>query len=429
MQRIKFTLLFCLIGISLFAQYVPTPGAPQSQPILLQGATAHLGNGEVIENAYIAFADGKITVAESNAVNINFKTHKIIDVSGKHVYPGLIAMNSSLGLTEIGLVRATRDDREVGILNPNVRSIIAYNTDSEVIPTIRSNGVLQAQIVPKGGRISGQSTLVGLDAWNWEDAAVALDEGVHLNWPRLYARTGWWAEPGTVKKNDKYAEQVREIETFFTEAEAYLRRAPSEDKNLKFEAVKGLFDGTKKLYIHTNGVKGIESGVLFAQKHGVQPVVVGGRDSWLVTDFLKENNVPVVLNTPHSLPQYEDSDIDQPFKTPALLEAAGVTWCFSHGSYWEQRNLPFVAGQAVGFGLDYEAAIKALTATPAAIAGAKNTGLIEVGKDATLIICEGDVLDMRTSIVTQAFYQGREVNLNNKHKMLNEKFGTKYKSE
>jgi len=347
MRLIFCTILSCLFSISSFGQYVPTPAAAQSQAILLKGATAHLGNGDVIENAYIAFADGKLTVVGSAAVATGFNTHKIIDVTGKHVYPGFIAMNSVLGLREIGAVRATNDHQEVGSINSHIRSIIAYNTDSEVVPTVRSNGILLAQITPKGGLVSGQSTLVQFDAWNWEDAIVKADEGIHIKWPAQFTfsrRTG-------AKKNEKQAEQIREIETFLHAALAYTKKDIIDDRNLKFEAVRGLFNGTKKMYIHTNEVKGIEASVLLAKKFDITPVIMGGRDSWLITDFLKKNEVAVVLNSTQSLPRYEDSDIDQPFKTPLLLQNAGVSWCFSHGDYWSQKNLPFIAGQAVAFGL------------------------------------------------------------------------------
>ncbi|MGK0362971.1 MAG: imidazolonepropionase-like amidohydrolase [Saprospiraceae bacterium] len=423
MRLIFCTLLFCCFTFLSFGQYVPTPAATQDQAILLKGATAHLGNGKVIENAYIAFSDGKLTVVEGAAISTNFKTHKVIDVTGKHVYPAFIAMNSVLGLREIGAVRATNDHREVGSINSHIRSIIAYNTDSEVIPTVRSNGVLLAQITPQGGRISGQSTLVQFDAWNWEDAIVKADEGVHVNWPRHFS----YSRRSGAKKNEKYAEQVQEVETFIQAALAYTKKDIIEDRNLKLEAVKGLFDGTKKMYIHTNDVKSIEAGVLFAKRFEITPIIIGGRDSWLITDFLKRNEVAVVLNSTQSLPRYEDSDIDQPFKTPLQLHNAGVSWCFSHGDYWSQKNLPFIAGQAVAFGLPYEDAITALTASPAKIMGAdKQIGTLEAGKQATLIVSEGDVLDMRTSKILHAFIDGREINLSNKHKVLSEKFSKKY---
>lgn len=420
------TALLFLLSASCFAQYVPVPASPQSQPVVVRGATAHLGNGEVIENSVVAFENGKFSVVADDRAKREFPGHRVIDATGKHLYPGFIAPNSTLGLNEIGGVRATHDYNEIGDLNPNIRSIIAYNTDSEVIPTVRAMGVLMAEVAPQGGRISGTSSIVSLDAWNWEDAAYATDIAMHLNWPSATSYS--WREQ-RVTKNEKYGEQLLELESFFKMAQAYHQKVKPETVNLRFEAMKGLFDSSKRLFIHADDVQSIQEGVLFAEKFQLKPVIVGGRDSWMITDFLKSHDVPVVIRSTQSLPGREDEDIDQPFKTPALLQAAGVNWCFSHEEYWQQRNLPFQAGQAITFGLDYEDAIKALTSSTAKIYGIdKKTGTVEAGKEATFFISEGDVLDMRTSRVSSAFIRGRELNLDNKQEMLYRRFQEKYKN-
>ena len=424
-RRLCLLFVCSFFAFHLAAQHVPVPAPVQTQAILIKGATAHLGNGQVIENSLVAFEQGKITYVGNAADKRGFPDHREITASGKHLYPGFIAPNSTLGLSEIGAVRATRDDDELGAINPNIRSIIAYNTDSEIIPTVRSMGVLLAETTPQGGRISGTSSIVQLDAWNWEDAAYATDMGIHLNWPRT---SSWSWRDRRVSKNEKYAEQVQEVEDYFKLAEAYHRNPSPERTNLRFESMNGLFDGNKKLFIHANEVAPIQEAVLMMEKFDMTPVIVGGRDSWMITDFLKKYNVPVIIRSTQSLPGREDADIDQPFKTPAALQAAGLLWCFQHEQYWQQRNLPFQAGQAVGFGLAYEDAIKALTSNTAKILGIdKTVGTIETNKDATLFISEGDVLDMRTSKVTHAFIQGREIDLDNKQEMLYRKFQMKYK--
>ncbi len=421
-----FTVLYTLFfTVESAAQHVPVPAPAQSQAILLIGATAHLGNGEVIENSIVTFEAGKITFVGSSTVKRAFPNHKEITVDGKHLYPGFIAPNTTLGLNEIGAVGATHDYREIGDINPNIRSIIAYNTDSEVIPTVRSMGVLLAETTPQGGRISGTSSIVQLDAWNWEDAAYATDYAIHMNWPSVNSFN--WRER-RMAKNEKYAEQLREIVDYFKLAEAYNQKVENESPNLRFEAMNGLFDGTKKLFIHANDAIAMQDAVLTMEKFNLTPAIVGARDSWMITDFLKEYNVPIVIRSTQSLPAREDADIDQPFKTPAMLQKAGILWCFEHEGYWQQRNLHFQAGQAVGFGLAYEDAIQALTSNTAKIMGIdKTVGSIEVGKDATLFISEGDVLDMRTSKVMHAFIQGREIDLDNKQEMLYRKFQKKYK--
>ncbi|MFK7934694.1 MAG: amidohydrolase family protein [Saprospiraceae bacterium] len=430
-MKFIYTLLLSCIALSLFAQR--TPAARQSQPILITGATIHIGNGQVIENGVIAFEDGSLSiVGDQTAMPTNAEKYQTINASGKHIYPGLIAPNSQLGLVEIGAVRSTRDSREVGNLNPNIRSIIAYNTDSKVTPTIRSNGVLLSQITPQGGRIPGQSSIVELDGWNWEDAAYATDDAIHLNWPGLFRRTGWWGEPGPIKKNDKYAEQVRDVKTFMQEAKAYseMDKSAIKEKNLKFEAMRGLFDGSKNLMIHANLVKTIQEATLLVESMGIQPIFVGGRDSWMITDFLKKHQVEIILAPTQDLPAYEDSDVDQPFKTAGVLQAAGISFAFSGEGSWQQRNLMFQAGQSVGFGLDYEAAISALTLNTAKILNiADKVGSLETGKDATLIVVAGDVLDMRTNKVEQAFIRGKQIDLGNKQKDLYKKFEAKYEAQ
>jgi imidazolonepropionase-like amidohydrolase len=426
-QLIKVSALTVLANCSSFAQSVPVPAPVQTQPILITNATAHLGNGEVIENSYIAFEKGKITFVGNMAAGRGFPGHQIIDATGKHLYPGFIAPDTELGLQEISAVRATADADEIGSLNPNIRSIIAYNTDSEVTPTVRSMGVLLAEVTPSGGRISGQSSIVQLDAWNWQDAAYATDFAIHLNWPNA---TRWnWQESRT-ERNEEYANQLRELNDFFQQAIAYGQSPANKAINLKMEAMQGLFDGTKKLFIHTNAAAGIQEGVLFAERFQLKPTIVGGYDAWLVIDFLKAHDVPIVFTSTHQLPSREDEDIDQPFKTPALLYKAGIKWCFAHGGFWQQRNLPFQAGQAVGFGLPYEEAVRALTGRTAEILGiSKTVGTIEVGKDATLFISDGDALDMRTCKLSRAFIQGRDIVLDNKQEMLYRRYQAKYKAK
>lgn len=425
--------LFCLL-LSTFSSMLsaqnPTPAPVQSGSILIMGATAHLGNGSVIGNSAIGFEGGKLTlVADATLIRIDrTKYTAVYDASGKHVYPGFIAPNTTLGLVEIEAAKATVDYADIGQYNPNLRSLVAYATDSEVIPTVRSNGVLLAQITPQGGTISGSSSVVQLDAWNWEDAMYRMDEGLHLSWPRLRNFGGWETGKPEMKKNNQYEKDVQSLRKFFEEARAYAQQPTPEVKNLRFEAMRGLFEQKTTLYLHCDNAKMIQESVLFAESFGLQKVLVDAADAWLVVDFLKTHNVPVILGKTQSLPAREDEDVDQTFKTAALLQEKGVLFAFSNEGFWRQRDLAFQAGQAVGFGLPKEAAISALTLNTAKILGIDKTcGSLEMGKDATLFISEGDVLDMRTCQVTAAFIQGRTINLDNKHKQLFKRFEQKYK--
>ena len=417
-----------------FAQQTPAP--KQSKTVAIVGATAHLGNGEVIQNSTILFTDGKITTLV-NADEIKIKIGEDVDIiyaEGKHVYPGFIIPNSSLGLVEIDAVRATDDDAEIGGMIPHVRSLIAYNAESKVVESMRPNGVLLGQITPRGGRISGTSSIVQFDAWNWEDAAVKVDDGIHLNWPNSFTRGRWWMgeDPG-LKLNDKYSEQVAEITSFFNQSKAY-EGGDKSMVNLPYQASNGLFDGSKKLYIHVDDEKGITDAINFAKDNKVTSmVIVGGAEAYKVANLLKQHNIPVLLQRVHSRPDSEDDDYDQPYKAAKLLVDAGVLVALENSGDMERmnaRNLPFYAGTTVAHGLTKQQALQLITSNTAKILGIdKDYGTLEVGKSATLFISEGDALDMRTNQLTHAFIDGRSVSLETHQTELWHRYDEKYKSQ
>jgi Amidohydrolase family len=240
---------------------------------------------------------------------------------------------------------------------------------------------------------------------------------------------GWGEGNPQQKKNEQYDKDVQTLHQFFGEAKAYCQATTNEVKNLRFEAMRPIFDKKATLYVHTDAAKTIQESILFAEKYGCKPVLVGGNDAWKMTDFLVSHQLPVILNETQRLPERDDDALDQPFKTPAILQKAGILFAITGIEAWQQRNLPFQAGQAVGYGLDKEAALSAITLNTAKILGIdKSTGSLEIGKDATLFISEGDALDMRTNKVTAAFIQGRSIDLDNKQKQLAKRFGEKYKN-
>lgn len=418
--------VFLVLTSTVLGVSQPTPAPAQTQAILIMNATAHIGNGTVIANSLIGIEGGKIVlVADATVAKIDVAKYPIvIQAAGKHVYPGFIAPLTSLGLVEISAVRSTNDVAETGEMNPHVRSLIAYNTDSRVIPTVRSNGVLLAQITPEGGTISGQSSVVQLDAWNWEDAAYRTDDGIHLNWPNPYSGRG-----SAPKRNEDYPKQVEDLKRYFAEAKAYCAKTSVESKNLRFEAMRGLFDGTKTLYVGVNRARPITEAVMFAKQAGLHIVITGGYDAWQVADLLKAEKVSVILQQTQSLPNGDDADISQSYKNPGLLFKAGVPFASSINGSWQLHNLAFQAGQAVGYGLPYEEAVRSLTLATAIILGIdKTVGSLEIGKDATLFISIGDALDMRTCVIERAFIQGRDISLDNKQKELYRKYKAKYGS-
>ncbi|MGY0392896.1 amidohydrolase family protein [Bizionia sp. KMM 8389] len=429
LKHISILFFMLLVNFQLLAQQ--TPGLKQTKPVAIVGATAHDGTGKIIENSVIIFENGKITAINSSETNTSGMT--VINAKGKHVYPGFIAANSALGLVEVDAVRATDDQKEIGGMIPHVRSIIAYNTESKVVESMRPNGVLMAQVSPKGGRISGTSSIVQLDAWNWEDAAIKTDDGIHVNWPSSFSRGRWWlGEPAGLKPNKNYSQQVNDLGLFIKESQAYLKGS-KQPVNLPFEAMKGLYNGSQKLFIHVNDKKGITDAVYFAKNNDiVQLVIVGGAEAYKVTDVLTQNNIPVLINTPHSLPPNDDADYDTAFKLAKRLTDAQVLTGIQVGNAenFQSRNLPFYAGTCVAYGMDKEEALKLITSNNAKILGIDNlVGTLEVGKDATLFISEGDALDMRNNILTHAFIQGREISLESHQTELWKRYSEKYKNQ
>jgi imidazolonepropionase-like amidohydrolase len=433
MKKLIILLVVCFSN-TLMAQENVYPAKENKGLVFIKNGTVHVGNGQVIENCTIKI-DGSKIVEVGTSVSIPSDGVKVFDAKGKHVYPGLILAASQLGLVEINSVRATVDHTETGTLNPNIRSIVAYNTDSKVINTLKSNGILLANIVPQGGTVSGSSSVVQLDAWNWEDALYNADGGMHINMPSLFFRPSPFAAflglPETRNAADFVKEglaRIEDIKNFFREANAYHKEAAHTAINLKFEATKKLFEKKQKLFVHCDVVKEMLVAVDFAKEFGFDIVIVGGSESWLIADLLKQNNIAVILAQRHSLPTTPDDDIDLPYKSATYLQNAGVLFAINdEDGQTRGRNLPFNAGTAAAYGITKEQALTAITLNAAKILGIENrTGSVEAGKDANIVISEGDILDVRTSIITHAFIQGRQVSLEDKHKQLNERYKYKY---
>jgi imidazolonepropionase-like amidohydrolase len=432
MKKILLHILAAFLIIpAAHAQESVYPAKKQEAPVVILNGTIHVGNGQVLNNTSIEIKDGKIT-AIGNNINADANAIKV-DAKGKHVYPGLILANSDLGLIEVNSVRATADVQEIGEFNPSVRSLVAYNTDSKVINTLKTNGITHANIVPQGGTISGSASVVQLDAWNWEDAAYAKDNAIHLNLPSLFNRPNPYAaflgiqapQGDPVKRG---MEQIEEIKQFFRTAKAYGAETKHAATNLKLEAVQGLFTKKQKLFIHCDVVREILAAIDFKNEFGFDIVLVGAAESVQVADILKRNNIPVILSQMHALPTLADDGVDLPYQTPALLQKAGVLFAINdEDGQHRGKNLPFNAGTAAAYGLTKEEALSAITLNAAKILGiADRTGSIETGKDANIVISEGDILDMRSSNISLVMIGGRIASPTDKHKQLYERYKMKY---
>lgn len=422
--------LSLLFSISLMAQHAPAN--KQSKSILILNGTAHLGNGQVINNSAIGFKDGKLTlVADATLIRLTKDAYdETIDASGKQIYPGFIAPNSTLGLVEIDAVKSSDDESELGNMNPNVRSIIAYNAESKVIETVRPNGILMAQITPRGGRISGTSSIVQLDAWSWQEALVKENDGIHLNFPSPFKQSNRWSEPGEIPLNKDYSKQMNEITTFLSNAKAYHQTIPNE-RNVVFESTRGLFDSSQTLFITANDELQIIDAIKLAKDSEIKKIViVGGFEAYKTADLLKSNNIGVFLRRVHDMPQYDDQDVNLPYKMAKILVDKGIVVALENSGDKERmntRNLPFLAGTCVAYGLDKEQALQLITSNTAQLLGIDSfCGTLEEGKDATLFISDGDALDMRTNKLSKAYIQGRLINLENHQSDLNRIYKEKY---
>ncbi|MDB9913635.1 amidohydrolase family protein [Flavobacteriaceae bacterium] len=431
MKIFKYITTLVFISFSLFVYAQQTPAPLQNKIITISGATAHIGNGSVIKNSIITFENGiLIAVADATISKIALKG-TIIDATGKHVYPGFIAPNTTLGLVEIDAVRPTRDQDELGELIPNVRSLIAYNAESKVVESLRPNGVLIAQITPRGGTISGTSSIVQLDAWNWEDAVVKENDGVHINWPNSYARGRWWlGESSAYKANKNYQEEIENIKSFILNSKTYGKTTPKKI-NEAFKAMQDLFNGHQKMFVHAQGEKEMIDAVTILKNNGINNVVlVGAYEAYKISDFLKKNDVSVLIQRVHSTPERDDEDYDLPYKLAKLLVDKGILVALQTSGQMEgmnTRNLPFYAGQVAAQGLSKEKALQLITENAAKILGIDaNYGTLETGKSATLFICEGDALDMRTNILSYAFIDGREISLETHQTKLWKRYSKKY---
>ena len=419
------------------AAHSPLVAPPQKKTVMLTGGTIHTGTGDVIENGTVIFSNGKITfVGRTSDFTTGKEGIEVIDVTGKQIYPGLIFPNTSIGLVEIGSgVEVATDNMEIGDLNPNVRAIVAYNTDSHVIPVLRSNGILLAQIVPTGTLLPGTSSVVQLDAWNWEDAAYKTDNGIQLGWPGKSSAGGRRGGVGEFSMTGAsgtatYEKNVELLEKIFTDAFAYAAIDKPTDVNLRLEALKGLFDGSRTMFIISNEPKGIIAAVSFGKRYGVKKMALAGADesAWIVKDFLKENNIPVLLADPFSLPKFDYSDTKLPFKLAAMFKKEGILVGLTYAKQ-AYANLPFAAGETVTYGLTKEEALQTITINSAKILGIDDkTGSIEVGKDANIVVSTGDILDYSTNNIEYAFITGRNINLDNKHKQLYRRFESKYEN-
>lgn len=397
--------------------------------LLLTGATVHTVSGESITNGQVLLRDGKIA-AVGKSVSADDATE--VSIAGLHLYPGMIALNTDLGLVEIDAVRSTLDVHEVGDYTPDVSSWLAVNPDSELLPVARANGIAYFEPTPAGAVVAGQSGLMALAGWTTEQMVVKKSVALHVYWPsaRLDPTPKERARDPkkwkSLEDQDKERkEKLRQLEDFFAEARAYAKaKAGAKEFQIvpAWEAMLPVVHGETPVTIHADDGRQIRAAVDWAATNGVKMVLADGLDAWRVADLLATNHVPVVFSHVYTLPQRDAEGYEVNFQAAGILAKAGVKVAFSGGGGSLVKNLPYTAAQAVAFGLPADEAVKAITLYPAQIAGvADRLGSIEVGKDATLFVTDGDVLDIRSN-VKRMWIGGKEVSLESRHTRLYEKY-------
>ncbi|MBS1560667.1 MAG: amidohydrolase [Bacteroidetes bacterium] len=413
----------CLAGSEI-------PGRAQEKPIALVKATVHTVSGGTLTNASVVFDKGRI-VSVGTTVEIPAGA-EVIDCSGKHVYPGFIAPMAGTGLVEIDAIRATRDIVEVGSFNPNVRAEVAYNPDSEIIPTIRYNGILLANVSPQGGTISGMSSVMRMDGWTREDIAVRPTSALVVNWPQMDVVNAPWMTKSADEQRKEIDKNVREVIDYLLAARAYSVAAragvDSTKRDIRFEAMRAVFEKGLPLMVACASQRQIESVLDMQRQLGLTVILVGAQDAPRCLTQIKRAGVPIVIGRVHGLPRREEDGYDATYTLPALLSAQGIPFAYSEGGHWQQRNLPFNAGSSIAFGCAELDAEKGLTLWPAQMLGIDSTyGSLEVGKSATLFVSTGNALDARTNILTHAYIDGRAVDLSNRHTKLTTKYRARSK--
>lgn len=446
MIRLMIAMTLALVPVHVVAND-QVPAKPQSAQILLSGGDVYTVSGQTIPGGWVLLENGKIADIGDGAEPELKPDAKRIDCKGKRIYPGLIAVGNELGLVEIPAVRASRDTAEAGQINPNVRAERGVNPDSELIPVTRANGVLLNLTAPSGGLIAGTSALLQLDGWTWEDLTLKAPVGMHIDWPRMSSPRAT-ASGSDEDRTPRSTEQIRSLEQLLADARGYMAGrsaagAATRPANVaakpggiqsfdaRLEAMAPVLSGDVPLYVWANELRQIESAVAFSVREKVKLVIIGGYDAGRCTELLKRHQVPVVIGGTQRLPQRRDADYDEAYALPARLHQAGVMWCISYGGRFASnvRNLPYHAGQAVAFGLPADEAVRSLTLYPARIMGVDDrVGSIDKGKDATLIVATGDVLETATQ-VELAFIQGRQVDLSSRHTRLWRKYTEKYKRQ
>ncbi|MGB0717045.1 MAG: amidohydrolase family protein, partial [Phycisphaerae bacterium] len=393
----------------------------------ITGATVHPISSPAIENGTVVIIDERIHAVGDSSTEIPPGAGKI-DGSGLHVYPGLIDAGNTVGLEEIGSIRATRDAREIAEFSPQLTASSAMHTHSAHIRIARSTGTTTILTKPKGERIAGQSTLAHLNGWTMPEMLIQERLALHMSVPTLPIRL-----PTDAKRKKRIVERqekaMKRLNDFLDEARHYAKVMALENVDAAdleriraLEAMAPFLAGKKPVIFNANGVKEILDTITFARKHGFKPIISGGREAWKIADRLAKEDIPVIIGTPLSLPRGTFEPWDSVYRSASVLDQAGVRFCFASESYAHAYDLGTMAGMTVAFGLPRERAERALTLGAAEMLGInEDYGSLEPGKMADVIVMTDSPLQT-ASVLTHMFIKGKPVALSSLHTENRDKF-------
>jgi imidazolonepropionase-like amidohydrolase len=422
-----------IVGCALMTAVSPVA----ADQLLLRNAIVHTVSGATLNPGDVLIENGKI---KEVAAHIESDA-SVIDLKGQHLYPGMIALDTSLGLTELSGVRATLDEREVGDFVPDVKSWVAVNPDSELLPVARANGVTHVEPAPQGNIVAGQSGLVVLDGWTSEQMAYKKPVALHVYWPdmnldltpkeKVKDKSKWKSPEDQAKERTN---KLKALDDFFQDARAYAlardvaktNAAADPGRNPSWESMRPFVRAELPITVHADDIREIKTAVKWADTNHFKLIIAGGRDSWMIADLLAQKNIPVIWEYTYQQPAHDYESYDSHYAGPGKLQKAGVKVIFSLGGSTFIasliKNLPYEAAQAVAFGLPEEEAIKGVTLYPAQVIGVSDRlGSIEPGKDATLFACDGSILDLRAN-VHHVWIAGKEMSLESRHTRLYKKY-------
>jgi imidazolonepropionase-like amidohydrolase len=448
----------CLVLLgTMLSLRASDPPQPAPTELVLLPSVVHPLTGPPRTNVAVLIREGRIAAVGAPIP----PSAPVIRMEGLQLFPGLIAVNTVLGLQEIDSVRATRDTTEVGEFTPDVFAWIAINPDSELIPVARANGFTHVEAIPLGRSVTGHSALLQLNGWTIEDLAVRRALALHVFWPAFTLETTpkhlltqpdrWKSVEDQIKERDR---RLKELDDFFEDAEAYSRARSAagvvqevpvvpaagslKSSTWPIPGVKGftpvpLWESMLlalrrqvPIFIHADETRQIRSAVEWAVRRNYRFALIGGRDAWRLTDFLAKHQVPVAFEHVFTQPARDTDPYDAHFAAAGILQRAGIPVSFTEGTdrfgASNLRNIPYAAAQAMAYGLPRLEAHRGLSYYPASLLGLSDQlGSIQPGRDATFIAVDGDILDARAN-VRRLWIRGNEVSLESKHTRLYERY-------